>query len=116
MNRILMTPGIKKYKLMEKMLANKMMLTMGPYIESVSTKDNMLSKIPISFENLLLSRPVGVTSKYQEGLLTSPWIMSLWICLLELSTTMLSRKNFMTLKIKTQAAVGPRQAKSDALS
>ncbi len=72
MNTMLMTPGIRKYRFMEKMLANKTMLTMGPYIESVSTNDNMLSRMPMSFENLLLSLPVGVTSKYQEGLLTNP--------------------------------------------
>lgn len=69
---MLMMPGIKKYKLMEKTFANKTILTMGPYTESVSTNASMLSRIPMSFENLLFSLPVGVMSKYHDGLLTNP--------------------------------------------
>lgn len=69
-------------------------------MESVKTKASMLSIIPKSFENLLFKRPVGVTSKYQEGLLTTPWIMFLWIYSLELRTKILSRKYLMILKIK----------------
>lgn len=60
---MLITPGIIKYKLIENTFASKTMLTIGPSTASVNTKDNILSKIPKSFENLLFSLPVGVISK-----------------------------------------------------
>ena len=62
-NMMLRTPGIRKYKLMANTLAIKIRLMIGPSIESVRTKANILSKIPKSLENLLFSRPVGVMSK-----------------------------------------------------
>ncbi len=63
MNRILMKPGIKKYTLIVNILTNNIILMIGPYTESVSTKAIILSIMPKSFENLLVSRPVGVMSK-----------------------------------------------------
>jgi hypothetical protein len=40
-----------------------MVLIIGPYMVSVSTKDKVLSKIPKSLENLFISLPEGVMSK-----------------------------------------------------
>lgn len=60
---MLMVPGMRKYKLIENTFAIKMMQTMGPSIASMSTNHKILSIIPKSFENLLLSRPVEVISK-----------------------------------------------------
>jgi hypothetical protein len=56
-------PGGMKNKLIWKILANMIKLTIGPSIMSTNTKESVLSKIPKSFENLLISLPVGVVSK-----------------------------------------------------
>lgn len=40
-----------------------MMLTIGPSKVSIKTNERVLSKIPKSFENLLMSLPEGVVSK-----------------------------------------------------
>jgi hypothetical protein len=63
MNNIFMKPGIKKYKFIVNIFTTKIILTINPYIESVNTKDNKLSIISKSFENLLVNWPVGVISK-----------------------------------------------------
>lgn len=54
-NIMFRTPGIKKYKFIANTLAIKTKLMIGPYIESVITNAIILSIIPKSFENLLLS-------------------------------------------------------------
>lgn len=69
------TPGIKKYKFISKILANITILIIGPSMQSVKINATILSKIPKSFEKLLLSRPLGVISKYEAGLLTKPYII-----------------------------------------
>ena len=71
-NTILTIPGIMKNKSIENTLTSNMVQTIGPSIKSTKENPNVLSKIPRSFENLLVSCPVGVISKKNEGLLTSP--------------------------------------------
>lgn len=94
---MLRIPGIKKYKLIEKTFAMSMRLVIEPSKESVNTYESMLSMIPKSFENLLFSRPLGVTSKYEQGLLTSPWIILLWIYSLEFKITTFKKKDFYNI-------------------
>lgn len=71
-NIMFIAPGGIKNKFIWKMFAIIINVTIGPSIMSINTKASVLSSIPRSFENLLTSRPVGVTSKYPEGHLTSP--------------------------------------------
>ena len=69
---------MRKYKLIEKTFAIKIKHKIIPSIESKRKKANRLSMIPKSFENLLLSRPLGVMSKYEQGLIVFlPLILSI---------------------------------------
>ena len=74
----LMQPGMRKKRSIEKILMT-ITTAISEYSRlSTKTNANVLSKIPKSFENLLVSWPVGVKSKKDEGLLTSPCIISSW--------------------------------------
>lgn len=61
--QMLRIPGMRKYKLIEKILAKRIILTIGPSRASVSTKAKAPSITPRSFEKTLLSLPVEVVSK-----------------------------------------------------
>ena len=60
----------------------------------------LVSITPISLENLLINLPVGVISKYYEGLLIKLFNILLWICLLEVNIIILRIKYFITNMIK----------------
>ena len=69
-------------------------IMMIPCRQSVRTINKLVSRTPMSFENLLLSYPVGVISKKDEGLRTRARIMSLWSSSFEFRITIFSIKNF----------------------
>jgi hypothetical protein len=58
-----MTPGGMNSGLIWKIFASMIMPVIGPSITSRRIKAKVLSKIPKSFEKLLRSLPLGVTSK-----------------------------------------------------
>ena len=72
MKTILAIPGIIKNTSIENTFTSNTVQTIGPSIKSTKENPNVLSRIPKSFENLLVSYPVGVISKKNDGLLTSP--------------------------------------------
>ena len=57
------------------MLINIIILTIGPSTVSVKVKAKLLSKTPKSFENLLMSLPLGVVSKKLDGARRRPCII-----------------------------------------
>lgn len=60
---MLMTPGMRKYTLIVKMLTRIIRFIRIASIESINMYENILSIIPKSFEYLLLIFPIDVISK-----------------------------------------------------
>jgi hypothetical protein len=92
---MLTTPKGMNIRLIEKMFVNIIIVTIGPSIVSIITKTSVLSKIPKSLENLLMSLPEGVMSKKLEGHLTKLWTISSCNFSLLSSDTKLKRMYFI---------------------
>jgi len=56
-------PNGMKNTFIEKIFISNIIPTIGPYITSAIAEASVLSKIPMSLENMLISTPEGVKSK-----------------------------------------------------
>ena len=71
--------GIMKYGYIWQMLIMAIMIEVGPSRVSIKESESALSKMPKSFENLLMRTPEGVISKKWPGLRTIPFTMLSWM-------------------------------------
>ena len=95
-----MQPGMRKKRSMEKILLTITIAMIEYSKHSTIMNAKLLSRIPKSFENLLASWPVEIKSKKDEGLLTSPWIISAWRSSFEERTIRYTKKYLMIEKKK----------------
>ncbi len=113
---MLTTPKGMNIRLIEKMFVNIIIVTIGPSIVSIITKTSVLSKIPKSLENLLMSLPEGVMSKKLEGHLTKLWTISSCNFSLLSSDTKLKRMYFIIRNKKQKNCISPKIPQQNRLS